>query len=152
MDNRLNNILNFTIIFLSGDIDLLYQSPDYILEKIHLYFGDIIIKKHDECRLFNKYKKIWKNDDYRINSVFLFLLNVINYKDDSRLDIDPYGEEDWYDIVDDIKNIAIHPDEYFNLFNKWIGNVKDIPDIKRKGIHHVLKMKMYDVYKDTFLN
>lgn len=151
MDYRLNNILNFTIIFLSGDLNILYQSPDYILEKIYFYFGDINIKKHKQCRFFQKYKKIWKNDDYRINSVFLFLINVVKYKDIFHMDIDPYGEENWYD-NDDIKSIAISPGSYFHLFNEWIGDIDKIPNVKKDGIHQVLKMKMYNVYKDIFTN
>lgn len=154
MEDRLHNILYFTIIFLSGDLNLLHQSPDYILEKFHFYFGEkIIIKEHEECGFYKKYKKIWRIDDYRINSIFLFLLNVVNYeRKNVREDIDPFGEEDWDDIDDtDIENIAIYPDDYFYLFDKWIGDIDDTLTIKKYGIHRILKMKMYDVYKNIFI-
>lgn len=155
MDNRLNNILNFTIIFLSGDLNPLYQSPDYILEKFFFYFGDeIVVKEHDECDLFKKYKRIWEDDDYRINSIFLFLTNVFNYRVFNDDEEDPFNEENWGDLISSdsefsyMKHIARMPQDYFILFNKWIGDVNDIPDVKKDGLHKVLKMKIYNIYKE----
>jgi len=150
--NKLKNILSFVIIFLSGDLKLLYQSPDYILEKFYHYFGDnITIKKHGETDFFKKYKKIWKTDDYRINSILLFIINVHNYNENLHNDIDPFDEEYWYkyDNIDDddyITNILITPDEYFTLFNRWIDNPFNITDIEKDGLHPILKTKMFNRY------
>jgi len=152
--NKLKNILSFVIIFLSGDLNLLYQSPDYILEKFYNFFGDdITIKKHEESKFFKKYNLMWNTDDYRINSILLFVINVYNYNNNLYNDIDPFDEEYWYkyDNIDDddyITNILITPSEYFELFDKWIDNHNNIIDIERDGLHTLLKTKLLDRYID----
>jgi len=157
MDNKLHNILYFTIIFLSGDLNLMHTSPDYFLEKFKFYFGDIDIKKNEKSSIFIQYDKIWKSNDYRINSIFLFLDNVLNYNYNNRnKEIDPFGEEDWNEldgISQDsaIKNIARTPDDYYYLFDEYLGNVNDIIDEKKGGLHFILKKHMFDVYKKMMI-
>ena len=165
MDAKLHNLLSFTIIFLSGDLNLLHQSPDYFLEKFNNYLGDKIdIKKNEEIEFFKIYKKTWKSADYKINTIFIYLEQVLNFNYLNRdKELDPYGEEDWNeldyyngyvrDIYGDeeygagIKNISIKPDDYFQLFDKLIGNVDDISTIKKDGLHYILKRDIFDIYK-----
>jgi len=70
--------------------------------------------------------------------------------------IDPFGEEDWNEldgISQDsaIKNIARTPDDYYYLFDEYLGNVNDITDEKKGGLHFILKKHMFDVYKKMMI-
>lgn len=122
--NMFDNILRFTCLFLSGDLQLLNQSPDYFIEKFEYFIGtNIEIKKHDRnCKMYEKNLEIWKVEDYRINSILLFLLDVI-------LKSDKYKYED-YNLI---RSLRCKPDDMLESFNKWIGNPDDVDKSKKSG-------------------
>jgi len=136
---KFDNILKFATLFLSGDLNLKQQSPDYIMEKFETFFGkNIKIKKHTSSNiLYKENNKIWKHNDYRINSIFNFLYDVLNYSKNSQVDVCP---------TPSMKNIRCEPVHYIELFNKWIGDFSDIHNEDNGGVHPVLIRDMYNVY------
>lgn len=109
---------------------LLSQSPDYIMEKFnhwivgnkHWEFRKINIDKisDDDSDFLHDYWQIWKlfrNDNIHINQILLYLLNTENM------------------------NILNCVDK----FEKLIGNIEDINDIKQFGLHEIVIQDAYPI-------
>jgi len=150
---KFENIIKFLTIFMSGDLKLEHQSPDYIMEKFEKYFGTDIEIKKSNCvtSLYEKHKKIWKHDDYRINSIFNFFSSVLNWKDknikiewNSKMPQKIVQFHAYYN--SGINNILCEPEVIINLFNENIGNFSDIHNEDNGGLHPVLIRDIYNVY------
>lgn len=140
---KFDNIMKFVSVFLSGDLVLKYQSPDYIMEKFEKFLGkDIQIKKHSRTStLYIKHNDIWKHDDYRINSIFNFLIDVLKYSKDSEVGVVPTPA---------MKNIRCGPDVYIELFESWIGDFSKIHNKDSlEGLHSILERNLYSLYLDN---
>jgi len=128
-ENQIKNLLEFCTIFLSGDLNITQQSPDYYLEKYERYIN-IPIKQNSKSSLtYSKWHYIWgENED--IKTIFSFFEELIGLRN-------PKSKEHW--LVD------ITPAEMMNTFEKHIGNIEDINDIRLNGgMHFILKRDIYE--------
>lgn len=143
--NQIRNLLEFTAIFLSGDLKLTKQSTDYYREKYDKYIG-FPIKHHAETtNNYLEWSKIW-GEDKDINTLFLYfkdIFELFKQKERNGLLID-YKEEFWTDEVHWMLNIA--PDELMSIFKKRIGDPDQIKSTRRSWVHPIVKQKILDRY------
>jgi len=152
---KFENIIKFLTIFLSGDLKLEHQSPDYILEKFEKFFGKDIKIKESKCvtSLSEKHNQIWKHDDYRINSIFNFFYGVHTWVKYNDIKIDwgckmPYKAVVFHSNFNSgINNILCEPETIVELFKENIGDFSDIHNEEIGGaLHPILVRDMYNVY------
>ncbi len=150
---KFENILKFLSIFMSGDLKLEYESPDYIMEKFERYFGmDIeILQSNCITSLYEKHNKIWGHNDYRINSIFNFFYSVYRWSMNSDIEVVWNG---LFNLA--INNILCEPEMIIKLFNENIGNFSDIYDVDRScggknsdGLHRIIHDDIYCVYFES---
>ncbi len=147
---KFDNIIKFVSVFLSGDLSLKHESSEYIIEKFEKFLGNKIkIKKQIKTsQLYKEHNKIWKHDDYRINSIFNFLSDVLDYSKNSNVDITYTIGTAKYTSA--IGNIKCAPEDYIDLFNYWIGDFSDIHDNDNNELMHaVLERDLYSLYLDS---
>jgi len=152
---KFENILKFLTLFLSGDLELELESPDYIMEKFEKCFGTDIEIKKSVCviLMYKRHNKIWKHDDYRINSIFNFFKSVLNWTKENNIEIKwnktPHGVLFRSNYNSGINNILCEPKVIVQLFNENIGNFSDIHNEDNDGLHPILKRDLYNVYFDS---
>ena len=142
-----DNILRFACLFLSGDLTLLQSSPEYFIEKFEYFFGkNLKIKKHDrECKMYKENVERWSVEDYRINSILMFLIEIIKSNDYELL-----HKQTTQPLTAVIK---CTPDNYIKFFNKWIGDVNLIDkSFKKLGLHKLLEIQMVEKYYEIYEN
>ena len=151
---KFENIMKFLTIFLSGDLKLEHQSPDYIMEKFEKYFGKElkIIQSNCVTTLYEKHNKIWNHNDYRINSILNFLYAVHNWTKENNIEI-KWGSKMPHKVVvyhshfnSGINNILCEPEVIVELFKENIGNFSDIHNEENGGLHPTLIKDIYNVY------
>ena len=131
---QIYNLLEFTSIFLSGDLKLKLESTDYYREKYDKYIG-MSLKKHTEtCDKYEEWSDIWgKNED--IKTIFLFFDEIIKY---GRIRYAKSGRDHWL--------THISPDELLDACNKYLGDPEDINTQRYSFVHPIVKQKIYDVW------
>lgn len=147
---KFDNIIKFVSVFLSGDLNLEHESPEYIMEKFEQFLGKKIkIKKQIRTsQLYKDHNKIWNHDDYRVNSIFNFLNDILVYSKNSDVDITYTNGTAHFSPA--IKNIKCEPKDYVDLFNYWIGDFSDIHnDDNLESIHPVLERDLYGLYLNS---
>ena len=150
---KFENILKFLTLFLSGDLKLEHQSPDYIMEKFEKYFGTEvdIIKSPCTTKLYKRHNEIWKHDDYRINSIFNFFYSVYSWSKQNDIEID-WGNSSSQAIVyhshfnSGINNILCEPEMIVRLFEENIGKLSETHNKVVDGLHPIIKKDIYNVY------
>ena len=151
---KFENIIKFLSLFMSGDLNLAKESPDYIMEKFEKYFGTDIEIRKSICttKLYEKHNKIWNHNDYRINSIFNFFYSVYSWAKQNDIEIDwghkiPHKALIWHSEWNTgINNILCEPEWIVRLFEENIGDFSQIHDEERDGLHPLLKRDLYDVY------
>jgi len=111
------------------------------MEKFEKYFGDIKVKEHSECELYKTHLHIWETHNYKLNSIFCFLEEILSKSHNTDVNIN-YG--------DSLNAIKCKPSEYIKTFNKWIGDVNDIKDNKYRGLHEIIERDLLEVYYQTY--
>lgn len=147
--DKFDNIIKFVSVFLSGDLILVHESPEYIMEKFEQFLGkNITIKKQIRTsHLYKEHNKIWKHDDYRMNSIFNFLDDILKYSKNSEVNIISNGTAHFSSAIN---NIKCEPKDYVDLFNYWIGDFSDIHnDDNLESLHPVLERDLYDLYLES---
>lgn len=124
--SKLDNLINFSFNFhRCSDINFLYQSPDYIMEKWDKYIGirpdfnNINFNCNEEIKI-NEYYNIW--GDSFINKkiiLFIFRMNNSNFLPSNIIDI--------FEETTGIDKSNITTDKYLHLHtnliafkNKWL--------------------------------
>jgi len=132
---QIENLLEFTIIFLSGDLNIRHESPDYFREKYDMYIGFQMMHSKKQTDTYKEWTKIWgKSED--INSIINYLVGVIDiYKEDYRGNDIEYNKH-WL--------IELHPGELVKSFEEHIGNINKINEGRRTFMHPNLKSNIYD--------
>lgn len=125
--NQVKNILEFTAIFLSGDLKLTMQSTDYYKEKYNKYIGSPMRHHKETTNTYVEWSKIWGEDD-DINSMFLYFLNLVKYHKETR--------KHWL--------VNINPSELFNTFEKYLCDIDNVNEERYSHVHHVVKSKIYE--------
>lgn len=153
---KFENIIKFLSLFMSGDLKLKNESPDYIMEKFEKYFGKDIEIKKSNCvtSLYEKHNKIWNHNDYRINSIFNFFYGVHSWSRDNNIEVNwkrvPQQASLWHSYYNSgINNILCNPEVIVQLFNENIGNFSDIHDEDNDGLHPLIKRDIFNVYFDS---
>jgi len=125
--DQLRNLLEFTALFLSGDLKLHYQSTDYIKEKYDKYIGFPIKHNGDTTNLYLEWTKIWgENKD--INSIFLYLVNLSKIYRDKKIQ---KVENHWL--------LDVTADELLDTFEKYIGSTDNMNLKRYKHIHPLVQ-------------
>lgn len=132
---QLINLFEFTSIFLSGDLNLRHQSPDYIMEKYE-YVGVVIKVNIEKSELYKEWVKIWGENE-NINSIFLYFDGIIKFGHNLKYD-DNLIFEHWlsYITINDI----------YKYFDKYIGNINNISDVKCKGTHFMIQKNIVEIF------
>ena len=134
--NQIKNLLEFTAIFMSGDINLKMESTDYYREKYDKYIGVTIKKSNKKSDIYTKWSKIWgENED--VNSMMNYFIGVA---DKSKvLPKKPVGKDKhWL--------VSIPPLDLFDTFREHIGDPNEINDKRYSYVHPIVKNKIYNEY------
>jgi len=128
------NLFEFTSIFLSGDLDILKQSPDYILEKYDKIIGADIKINQDVSILYLDWKKTWGENE-KVKSIFLFLEYIVicDFANKSQ-------NNHW------LTHITI--EQFKSVFKKYIGDINYINDHEHmyNSLHFILKDNLTSVF------
>ena len=152
--NKFYNIVHFSAMFLSGDIELLKTSPDYYLEKFYKFFGASSnffknkIEVNKKVSGFVKYyNEIWDNEDFRINLIYAFLIDIYLTSKSNNLDI-IYNNNGRVssNFTTATNNIKCHPSYYITAFKKWFGDPNLIRDEQYTHIHEIIFRDLIDIY------
>ena len=135
---QIYNLLEFTSIFLSGDLKLKLESPDYYIEKYDKYIG-MSLKKHTEtCDKYEKWSKIWgKSED--VKTIFLFFDELIKYGRIRYQKLDKSTKNDHWVTY-------ISPDELLDACNKYFGDPEELNSKRYSFVHPLVKQNIYDVW------
>lgn len=128
--NQVKNILEFTAIFLSGDLELTMQSTDYYKEKYNKYIGSPMKHHKETTNTYVEWSKIWGEDD-DINSMFLYFLSLVKCHQDKEI-----TRKHWL--------VNINPSEIFDNFEKYLCEIDEINDERYRFVHPLVKTKIYD--------
>lgn len=74
--NQLKNLIEFTTIFLSGDLNLRMESSDYYMEKYNKYIGIPLEKSDITTNTYKEWEKIWGEND-NVNNIINYFLSII---------------------------------------------------------------------------
>jgi hypothetical protein len=137
--NQIENLIEFTGIFLSGDLNFKLESEDYYKEKFDKYIGTPIKFSDKKSEIYIEWSKIWgKNEN--INSMMNYFISIIKiYKNKNYL----FSNNHWL--------TSISPDELLNMFIKYIGDSTKINNQRYENIHPCVKKNIYDVYINEYL-
>jgi hypothetical protein len=134
MPEQLINLFEFTGIFLSGDLDILKQSPDYILEKYDKIIGVDIKINEDISIQYIAWKNTW-GENKKVNSIFLFFEHIIMC-------------DGWIDNKYDHWLTYITIEQFKSGFKKYIGYINNINDHEHmyNCLHFILKDNLTNVF------
>jgi len=135
---QIYNLLEFTSIFLSGDLKLKMESTDYYREKYDKYIG-ISMKKHTEtCDKYEDWSELWgKNED--VKTIILFLVEIMKYGRIKYEKLDKNEQRDFW-------MTYISPDELLDTCNKYFGDPENINKERYNFVHPLVKEQIYDVW------
>ena len=134
-----DNLLRFTCLFLSGDLILSMQSPDYIFEKFDLYFEEINVKENNHCQLYKNNVEVWGENSNKLNSILCFLSDIIKKSSSTKLET-----------IKSLRNIKCRPEDYIESFNEYVGNFKDIKSLKVDNLHKIINRDMVNEYYEIY--
>jgi len=133
--NQLRNLIEFTALFLSGDLVLTKESGDYIKEKYDKYIGFPIKTNAETTNLYTEWRKIWGDSD-DINSIFLYLITLYTiYRNKNKL---KDSNKHWL--------TYITADELLDTFIKYIGETDNIKKTRYSHIHPLIQKNIIDDY------
>lgn len=127
---QIRNLVEFTSIFLSGDLQLKLQSTDYYREKYDKYIG-IPLKYHNkQTDTYKEWSKIWgEHED--INSIMLYLISL------TRISIHNVNENEskhWL--------VSTPISDIINTFNTYIGDINQINDKIYSNVHPIIRKEI----------
>jgi hypothetical protein len=134
--NQIQNLLEFSAIFLSGDLKITQESPDYFREKYDKYIGILPFKHHEATPTYKEWTKIWGEYD-EINTILIYFMGVVKCFREKHKD-DWTGGKHWL--------TQITPSDLIDTFEKYIGKVDEINTKRYTNVHPLIKQKIYDVY------
>jgi len=123
--NQYRNILSFSILILyTNDVN---TSPDYYLEKVKHFLGDISFKKIDSYN--QEYHNIWGDYDEKIN-------NIIDLKNELIM-------------VKSLEN-GLKPFSIINAFENYFYDLDKILNIIKTGLNPILTIKVIDRHLEKY--